>query len=152
MALLAFLQGSIQLVPDGTIFLHIALILLMIWVLNRTLFAPINRILAEREKKIGGQFGAGDDVLRQADQKLAAYESNIREARAEGYGIIEKTRAAALENRQQQIDRVKAEVEQMLANEKVSLQKQVSGARVELQSNAQILAERISSNVLQRTI
>ena len=47
-------QTSIQLVPDGTIVFHIVLILVMIAVLNRTLFQPINKILAEREKKGSG--------------------------------------------------------------------------------------------------
>src|SRR4030095_12893228 len=55
MAMVILLAGtSIQLVPDGTILFHIALILIMIAILNRTLFQPINRILAEREKKGSG--------------------------------------------------------------------------------------------------
>ena len=40
----------VQLFPDGTIFIHIALTLIMIWVLNRTFFRPINRVLEPREK------------------------------------------------------------------------------------------------------
>ena len=56
MVFLALAENSIQLVPDGTIFLHIALILLMIWVLNRTLFKPVNRILETRERMTGGSF------------------------------------------------------------------------------------------------
>ena len=55
MVVLAFAEGSgIQLVPDGTILIHIALILLMIWVLNRTFFRPINRVIQSHEKNKGG--------------------------------------------------------------------------------------------------
>src|SRR6476646_5574329 len=43
-------EGSIQLFPDGTIFIHISLILLMIWVLNRTYFRPVNKVIESREK------------------------------------------------------------------------------------------------------
>lgn len=148
MFFLAFAEGGIQLVPDGTIFIHIALILLMLWFLNRTLFKPINRILMERDKKTGGRFGAADDVLRQADEKLTAYETGLRAARAEGYGIVENTRAKALANRQQQIDQVKTEVDLLLQTEKNGLQQQIEIARAQLQTDAAVLAERISSNIL----
>ena len=42
------LVAQIQLFPDGTLFIHIALILLMIYILNRTLYRPINRVLDTR--------------------------------------------------------------------------------------------------------
>ena len=61
MILLAFAE-SIQLFPDGTLFIHIALILLMIWVLNRTFFRPINRIIQSREKHSGGHASEADPV------------------------------------------------------------------------------------------
>jgi F-type H+-transporting ATPase subunit b len=148
MVFLAFAESSIQLVPDGTIFFHIALILLMIWVLNRTLFAPINRILAEREKQTGGRSDGAKSIFLEADNKLATYEQSLREARAAGYSIIEQTRAQALAARQQEIDAVKSEVAGMVESEKSALQNQVSLAQTQLQSEARVLAERISSNIL----
>ena len=45
---LGFAENSIQLVPDGTLLLHILIILVMIFVLNATLYKPINRVLAAR--------------------------------------------------------------------------------------------------------
>ena len=41
--------NPIQLVPDGTLLVHVLLILLMVGILNRTLFQPINRILERRD-------------------------------------------------------------------------------------------------------
>ena len=59
MVVLAFAEGgAIQLVPDGTIFIHIALILLMIFILNRTFFRPVNRVLDARERNKGGRSSA----------------------------------------------------------------------------------------------
>ena len=42
------LETSIQLVPDGTLLFHLFLVVVMVFVVNRTLLGPINRILAER--------------------------------------------------------------------------------------------------------
>lgn len=152
MVFLAFAENSIQLVPDGTIFLHIALILLMIWILNRTLFKPINRILEARERMTGGSFAETTDTLRQADQKLAQYETTLREARAEGYSVVENTRRESLAQRQLQIDEVKAEAANLIEREKADLNRQVAQVRQNLASDARVLAERITAQVLrQRT-
>ena len=63
MTFLAFAENSIQLVPDGTLILHIVIILVMVFVLNATLFKPINRILEEREKRTRGRSGEAQDIL-----------------------------------------------------------------------------------------
>ena len=152
MVFLAFAENSIQLVPDGTIFFHIFLILLMIWILNRTLFKPINRILEARERMTGGSFAETTDTLRQADEKLANYETTLREARATGYAVVENTRRESLAQRQLQIDEVKADVVNQIEREKADLNKQVAQVRQNLASDARVLAERITAQVLrQRT-
>jgi F-type H+-transporting ATPase subunit b len=152
MVFLAFAENSIQLVPDGTIFLHIALILLMIWILNRTLFKPINRILEAREKMTGGSFGETRGYLLDADQKLAQYETTLREARAAGYSVIENTRRESLAQRQLQIDEVKTDAANQIDREIADLNRQVAQARQNLASDARGLAEKITTQVLrQRT-
>ena len=150
MVFLAFAENSIQLVPDGTIFFHIALILLMIWILNRTLFKPINRILEARERMTGGSFAETTDTLRQADEKLANYETTLREARAAGYAVVENTRRESLAQRQLQIDEVKADVVNQIEREKADLNRQVAQARQTLASDARGLAERITAQVLRQ--
>src|SRR5947209_1129969 len=52
---LGFAENSIQLVPDGTLLLHVLIILVMVYVLNATLFRPINRILEARDKRTRGR-------------------------------------------------------------------------------------------------
>lgn len=148
MILLAFAEGSIQLVPDGTIFLHIAIILLMIWILNRTLFRPINRVLEERERKIGGRAGTAQTILSQVDEKLARYEGALREARSEGYLLMEANRAEAMATRQEKVNEVKEEVSSLIAKEKEALDKRAGEARATLAEDAQKMAENITSTIL----
>ncbi len=64
---------SVQLFPDGTLFVHIALILGMIWLLNRTLYRPINRVLEARDKQKGGHSLEADEILRNAENKESKY-------------------------------------------------------------------------------
>jgi len=149
MVVLALAESSaIQLVPDGTILIHIALILIMIWVLNRTFFRPINRVIAAREKNKGGRFGEAEALLRQVEEKNTRFESVMREARAEGYQKIEAERSAAMATRQAKVETVKAEVEQKLAAEKDAIAQQAEQARLQIAAEARVLAEKISSNIL----
>ncbi|HEX8370115.1 MAG TPA: hypothetical protein VF604_16325 [Pyrinomonadaceae bacterium] len=149
MVVLAFAESSaIQLVPDGTILIHIALILIMIWVLNRTFFRPINRVIATREKNKGGRFGEAEEILQQVAEKNARFESVMREARLEGYNKIEAERIAAMTEKQARVETVKAEVEQKVAVGKDALAQQAEEARRQIAAEARVLAEKISSNIL----
>lgn len=146
MVLLAFQQ--VNLVPDGTIFIHIALILIMIWVLNRTLFRPINRILESRARKTGGQSSEAQEILKNAEAKQLSYEQAMREVRGEGYELIEKERAAAVADRQMQVSVVKEEVAEFAARENNELNRQRNEARAAIAVDAQKMAERISAAIL----
>ncbi|HEV7643303.1 MAG TPA: hypothetical protein VGO50_05105 [Pyrinomonadaceae bacterium] len=148
MILLAFAEESITLVPDGTIFLHIAIILLMIWILNRTLFKPINRVLEERVRKGGSRTGEAQNILTQVESKVSQYEKTLRETRSEGYQLMEAQRAESLAARQEQVNTVKEEVSTLIAQEKGELQKQADSARATLGTDAQKIAENITATIL----
>ncbi len=152
MVFLAFAENSVQLVPDSTLFIHIFLILLMIWILNRTLFKPINRVLEARAKMTGGRSGEAQQILQQAHEKSLKYENALREARSEGYRVIEETRNLALSQRETQVETVKDDVSSSVAGEKADLQTQIEKAQAELETNAQKIAEQISSTVLKRPL
>ncbi len=146
MVVLAF--AGISLIPDGTLLIHIALILLMIWLLNRTFFRPINQVIESREKNSGGRNTEAKEILNQVQAKQASYDSAIREARDEGYKLVEKQRTNAIANRQKELDTVKAEVATLLTTEKDEITKQTAKARGEIAQEAQKLAQKISVNLL----
>lgn len=147
MVLLAFAE-SIQLFPDGTLFIHIALILLMIWILNRTFFRPINRVIESREKHKGGAGSEAERILKEVGEKQARFNQAMLEARNEGYTLIEKARAAAVEASQKKVGEVKADLADKRAFEKTELEKQTAEARNAIAVEAEKMAEKISSNIL----
>ncbi|MDQ3181298.1 MAG: ATP synthase F0 subunit B [Acidobacteriota bacterium] len=146
MVFLAF--AEIYLVPDGTMLIHIALILLMIWVLNRTFFRPINRVLEAREKHKGGRFGEAEVILRQVGEKQTRYDAALLEARSKGYELIEKKRNQAVAARQSEIEKVKSEIANNVAHEKEEMVRQTAEARAAIAKEAEQMAEKISSNLL----
>ena len=148
MVLLAFAEQSIQLFPDGTLFIHIALILIMIWVLNRTFFRPINRVIEAREKHKGGHGSEAEAILSDVGEKQARYTRELLAARSEGYELIEKERLAAITARQSKIAAAKNETAALLDSEKMQVQNQAAEAKSVIAKEAEAMAEKISSNIL----
>lgn len=148
----ALAESSIQLVPDGTLVLHLVIILVMVAILNSTLFKPINRILAERDRQTRGRLEEAQRTFQIIDQKLKDYERSLREARAQGYQEMERQRAEALNQREAQLLSVKGEVSQFLAGRKEELIQQTEDVRKTLSSEARRLAFEISSRILGRPV
>ena len=140
--------AQIQLFPDGTLFIHIALILLMIYILNRTLYRPINRVLDTRIKNKGNYFGEAEELLKKVDEKESRYSKEMLEARSAGYGLIEKEQKKAAAAREKKLTEAKDEVAERLASGKADIAQQVSAARTAIESEADVLAERIAKGVL----
>lgn len=151
MIFLGFAENPV-LVPDGTIILHIIIILVMVYVLNATLFKPINRILEERERRTRGRSGEAKDIIQQVDEKLAIYERSLREARSEGYRLMEQERAEAMRERQIKVDAVREEVGRLTEEEKHVIQAQAEDARSTLMRDAGAIASEISSRILHRPV
>jgi F-type H+-transporting ATPase subunit b len=150
--LLAFAGSPIQLVPDGTLLFHLALIVVMVALLNVTLLRPINRILEERERRTKGRLGEAQATLLTAQEKLAEYERRLREARAEGYALMERERAVLTGEGRLKMAEVKAEIARSLSEQKHSLATEAEQAKGKLGIEARTMALEISRQILRRPI
>ncbi len=128
--------------------IHIAMILVMIWILNRTFFRPINRILESRERNKGGRSIEAQEILKQVGEKKTRYNQAMLQARSSGYEIVEKERDAAVVQRQEKIAVTREEVAQKIEREKQEIEIQTVAARTTIAAEAEQIAEKISSNLL----
>jgi F-type H+-transporting ATPase subunit b len=149
---LGFAENSIQLVPDGTLILHVIIILVMVWILNKTLYKPINRILEAREKRTRGRMSEAQEILNDVGGKVSNYERQLRQARAEGYALSEQERAVAMQERQRKINEMRQQLSESIAQEKQTIQTQVEEARVTLESESRRIAREIGERVLNRPL
>lgn len=149
---LGFDENSIQLVPDGTLVLHVVIILVMVYVLNATLYKPINQILASREKRTRGRLTEAQEIMQSVTDKTGDYERSLRQARAEAYAFAEAQRSEALKERQQKLNEARTQLHQSVTAEKETIAQQAAEARASLEVESRRLAAEIGSRVLQRSI
>jgi len=145
---LGLAQGSIQLVPDGTLLIHVGLILVMIAVLNRTLFRPINKILQRREM-MGEE--ARDEAVRisaLANKRVAEYEAALRKARGDGYREAELARLQGLSESESKLSSTREEIKKLVHMEKLALEDQSDQARRVLAAEAEAVAVEIRNRIL----
>ena len=149
MVLFGFAE-SIQLVPDGTLVIHIAIIITMVFLLNRVLFKPINSTLDEREGRTRGRSKEAREIIQRIESSLKRYEDSLRQARAESYRLLEQQQANASGERQRKIASVRKDVEEVIGQERGKIQAQADEARAALEDEARRVAASISSQILRR--
>jgi F-type H+-transporting ATPase subunit b len=143
-------ETSIQLVPDGTLLFHLLVIAIMVFVLNRTLLKPINQILAERERQITGRLSEANALKAETEEKLTKYNQTLRDARTDGYRLLEKERAEALKQKEEKLRLYRDEMLKEVAQQKDATRKQEEAARAELEAQATSISDLITSRILRR--
>ena len=144
------LEASIQLVPDGTLLLHLVMVCVMVVVLNRTLLKPINQILAEREKQIAGRRQEAEAMALETQEKLKKYSDALRDARADGYRLLEKERAQALKEKEEKLRHYRDQMSKEVAAQVAATRKQEQAVQGELEGQAAAIGNLISSQILRR--
>lgn len=152
MVVLAFAGNAIQLVPDGTLLFHLVLIIVMVSLLNATLLKPINRVLAERERRTKGRSAETLTLLARASDKLREYQRRLREARTKGYSLLNEERRAASRERDLKLSGVKAEIAGWIDQEKQTVEREEVVARSSLIRDAEARAVEIGGRILGRSV
>lgn len=150
--LLSWAESSLQLVPDATLVLHVLLIVLMVVVLNRTLFKPINRVLEERDRGSQGALEEARRLLGTIDKDLARYERALRAARSDAYGLMDLQRANEMHERERRLAAVRKEIVSLVEAEKVAIDEEFANAHKALEEEAQELGLAISVQILGRRL
>ena len=143
-------EASIQLVPDGTLLLHLLMVVVMVFILNRTLLKPINRILAERERQVEGRLSEAKMMAAETEEKLKRYNEALHEARVDGYKLLEKERAEGVKQKDEALRLYRDEVSQEVAARIETTRRQEESVKKELEAQAGAISSLISTQILRR--
>jgi len=124
----------------------------MVALLNATLLKPINRILEEREQRTKGRLSEAGQALATVEEKMRGYEQRLRQARTEGYALMEQSRSALSSERDQKVAEVRSEVSSWMAAEQEKLRSDTLQVKKTLEADARSMALQISRQILQREV
>jgi F-type H+-transporting ATPase subunit b len=143
------LAGNVLSIDGSFLFILISIIIL-IFVLNRTLFKPLNRVLDERERLGAGRLAEAKRLLKEHEDRLRYYEEQLRAARAESFERLENYRRQAQSESQKMVAQIKEENAFLVARAQEEIAQQAAIARQNLEAEARAMAFTISSQILKR--
>src|SRR4029079_11910422 len=147
---MVLLEATIQLVPDGTLLLHLLMGVVMVFIVNRTLLGPINRILAEREKQIEGRLKEAQALADETEHKLKTYNEALHAARVDGYKLLEKERADGLKEKDEKVRLQREQTSRDVTAQIDRIKSQEQSLKQELETQAASISGLISAQVLRR--
>lgn len=143
-------EASIQLVPDGTLLVHFVMIIVMVFIVNRTLLRPINKILADREREIATRLQEAQSLASETEEKLKKYNSALHAARVDGYKLLEKERVEGLKAKDEKVRVYREQLSKEVAAQREATRRQEEAVKKELEAQAGVISGLISSQILRR--
>jgi F-type H+-transporting ATPase subunit b len=126
------------------------MVVVMVFIVNRTLLKPINRILAEREKQIAGRLQEAEALAAETEQKRQKFNEALHAARVDGYKLLEKERADALKEKDEKVRLYREQASREVAAQLDNIKRQEQSVKQELETQAASISSLISAQVLRR--
>ncbi len=126
--------------------------LLLMLALNLFLFKPIRKILADRKAEISGAKEKSAAVDKEVQEKLALYETKMREIKAHATDERSVLKKEAQAEEANILDAARKEAADALAVIKSKVAKEAADARQLLKEQAQSLSSEICEKVLGRSL
>jgi F-type H+-transporting ATPase subunit b len=136
--------------PDWSVVWVIFSVLLLTVVLDRFLFKPVLRVMAERARAIDSARELAERSASEARLATAEFERKTTEARAELYRQMDEMRRAAMAERAEILARTRAEAESEIAAASAKLAADAEAARRKLAADADALGADIAERILGR--
>jgi F-type H+-transporting ATPase subunit b len=126
------------------------LLLFLYFYLKAMLFAPIAKVLKQREELTKGARKAAEQSMARAEQKAKEYEDKLRDAKSEVYRDQEETRKKWLADQAAQLAQAKAKAEASMNSAREGIAQEVATARQGLADSSAAIADQIATSVLAR--
>jgi F-type H+-transporting ATPase subunit b len=126
----------------------IVLVLILHFYLKRMLFAPLERVLKQRDEATAGAAKAAEESFQRAERRTAEYESAIRDARSEIYREQEEVRKKMLADQEAHLKESRTRVDALIQEARTRIQAEAESARRSLADSAGILADQIADTVM----
>ncbi|HUY13754.1 MAG TPA: ATP synthase F0 subunit B [Terriglobia bacterium] len=135
-------QLFVQTIP--TVIFVFALVI----ILERILFNPVKRILAEREEATSGALAKAREQIAAAAVKAREYEAALMAARQNIYQQKEQARRSSLEERGKSLQAARQKAEAFIKEASTSISRETALAQEELRVACHSLAQEITEVIV----
>ena len=146
------LASELQLMPDKTFFVQLAIFLLVAIGLNYLVFQPVLRILSLRKTRTKGEQEKVRLLNAKTEQMVRDYEKKMQDARVEALKIKEEIRREGEVQGQKMIKEAREASLQEMAKIRQTLDSSKEEAKHALEKEAEVLGKQVAEKLLGRSI
>lgn len=140
-----------SLIPDASLLVILVIFWTLYLLLRWALFTPVQEILRERRETVEAARAEHEAAMAQTSAKIDAERDKLNQARVEAAAQREELRRKAEARRQEVLASTRQETEARLAAAQEELEGIVADERSELAAKAQVLADRMTEKLLEKT-
>lgn len=137
---------------DATLFIYLGVFLLLFLILRALVFRPAMELFDERERAIDGARDEARGLEREAEEKLAAFETELTKVRAEAGVERERLRAEGVRLERSLTEKVRKETDEMVREADQRMGKEASALRKDIATSSPVLAKQIAEKLLGREV
>lgn len=148
----ALLSGSPILDIDATFLIYLAVFGFLFFLLRAFVFRPTMALFDAREEAIEGAKRKALRLEKDAQEKLAAFESEMAKVRVEAGVERERLRAEGKQLELELTEKVRTETETLMADADAKMSTEAAAARKDIATTAPELARQITEKLLGREV
>lgn len=137
---------------DGTLFVQLALFVLLAFLLTQILWKPYLRVKSERIRRVDGYREDAKKMDLEAQQRLAKIEADLAETRRVGSTDRARARAEAQAQEQRLLAEANAGAQKALAEAQARIETSLAKEKAGLMSRAEALGREAAERVLGRKV
>jgi len=135
-----------------TLFGQIAAFILLIWLVNKVLWGPLNNLLAERQKKIADGLAAAEKGKHELELSEKRAKEAMHEARAQAAEMLAHAEKRANEIVEEAKNNAHSEGERIITAAHAEIEREVNRAKEQLRGQVAAIAVSGASKILSREI
>lgn len=137
--------------PVGVLWIQIANFLILLFVLNIVAYRPVRRIMSERNKEMAGLKERAEALEEKFAEDEKTLQENIVSARREGFVVKEEIKRQGLESEKGMLEEASSRTEQRLGKARAEIDQMVAGVRFTLQGEVDAFSQEVAEKILGRS-
>ncbi len=125
---------------------------ILVFLLTRFLYKPVVKLLDERAEKIKKGLSDAESASKGAEEAASKIEEELSQARLEGKKLIEAARDASNQLREDEKEKISAEISQMMEKAKKEINSERDSAILELKNRFGELVVDAAGKVIEKEI
>ncbi len=124
----------------------------LLFILNRFLFRPLQKVMDERERMTSGTLKSAEEIEKQVAEGRISYEQQLQQARIKGAEARQQLKQEALDKEKHLLEAAGKEASREIALMREQIEAEKEEALEKLEPETRSIAQKIASRLLERKV